>query len=1258
MGNATSSIWDEIWSLKRAVGIFTGAGRAPRVIPPRDFTVTPGFRSLVCKWSNDSNGAFPHTEVWLSTTENREDAGRVTRSQTEGYTIWDLDVARVYWVWIRGVLLSPNIEVLNKYSDWVGPQSAMTLGIQFDDFPEPIIQDSILDPILREKIEDIPSLRDDVNELINYDIPKVKLDLDGLIDLDIPKIKVDVTDLVTNVVPSLNDDIVELREDVLNVQIPDSLGRLKGYVDEIHKTAMEGVNKASEGAVEALLNLKEVGDVLRDAGMYADPATGEVKLWALEQLRTETGVQLSNVEQILSAQDAKITQRATFADVDERIAGMVYGDVGELLLSGVDQRINEVELELDAKASSASLSALATDVTAHGGRIGSAEIAISGLQSDIVLKATNTEVSELGSKITTAESKIDALNGRISDEVVAIGQSSRNVNDLLAQAVVDDILSSDEARKELNIQIAVARSELSAKIDEGISAEAEQRTLLAAIVQDHYAFFTNETKVIADQTQSLARTMTEWEANFEGAATAVVREVVESYADENLATAESLTTLGTEFGEAVAGLQEKLNAVSSEGKASSERSTEMVAAIMRPVAETAVDALLDAEEDRKYATEQFAMIRTDYATRIEEGLFSEATKREQLGAVLDDEIYNRQAAIQSEQKARTDAVGAVASKVDTIQATIENKDTGLSSKASIEMVQNVFSGENEAWSTARNTLKAEVIGDAEEGTGLVGIIQDTDKARATDTEAIVERLDRQVAAVTRPVAETAVDAILDAEEQAKREAVQYAAIFTEATTRIEEGILSEATKREQLESKLDDSLSIIRTEQRTYTDNKVGAETELRTNLEARYGETAAKVQEHSQAIAGIDGNLEAMWTLKVDAGKVAGIGLYADQDVSEFTIHADKFFMYSDGNGPSDELDSRQVFSVADNELVFNGDIFARTADGGDGIITGGKIRGDKIYADSKIQLGNPMAILLDGSTGRLTIADPENPATGEFLQMDRGKLETYFYANGSHHMVKNLRRMETGVAANNTTVTLPGYWPSMPKVFVTPRTIQTYSKDHSAQSQSVDFAATNITWNSSTKIAKFKPLARLIIVAGATANAPMITVYRGYHDGMKTLPMTMETDTYTVPPNVDTITIKCATYAQKFQGGSMPKGYYGKLRVVVKAIVSGSGGGTFTLGTVVIPEKEVDVKYYPSSNVVTVEGNVSFAKSGSSRTVKLSFTVEWMGDNFTISPYHIEWNIDQFTGAWGRFTEISYTAAGATIIGEGDLNYIAIGE
>ena len=416
------------------------------------------------------------------------------------------------------------------------------------------------------------------------------------------------------------------------------------------------------------------------------------------------------------------------------------------------------------------------------------------------------------------------------------------------------------------------------------------------------------------------------------------------------------------------------------------------------------------------------------------------------------------------------------------------------------------------------------------------------------------------------------------------------------------------------------------------------------------------------------------MWTLKVDAGKVAGIGLYADQDVSEFAIHADKFFMYSDGNGPSEELESRQVFSVADNELVFNGDIFARTVDGGDGIITGGRIRGDKIYADSKIQLGdggqlligaggliqigNPMAILLDGSTGRLTIADPENTTTGDFLRMDRGKLETYFYADGGHHMVKNLRRMETGVAANNTTVTLPGYWPSMPKVFVTPRTIQTYSKDHSAQSQSVDFAATNITWDSSSKIATFKPLARLIIVAGATANAPMITVYRGYYDGMDDLPMTMETDTYTVPPNVDTITIKCATYAQKFQGGSMPRGYYGKLRVVVKAIVSGSGGGTFTLGTVVIPEKEVDVKYYPSSNVVTVEGNVSFAKSGSSRTVKLSFTVEWMGDNFIVSPYNIDWTIDQFTGAWGRFTEISYTAAGATIIGEGDLNYIAIGE
>ena len=141
--------------------------------------------------------------------------------------------------------------------------------------------------------------------------------------------------------------------------------------------------------------------------------------------------------------------------------------------------------------------------------------------------------------------------------------------------------------------------------------------------------------------------------------------------------------------------------------------------------------------------------------------------------------------------------------------------------------------------------------------------------------------------------------------------------------------------------------------------------------------------------------------------------------------------------------------------------------------------------------------------------------------------------------------------------------------------------------------------------------------------------------------------------------MTLKATVYAQKFQGGGTTYGHYGRLRVVVKAVVSGAGGGTFTLGTVNMPEKEVRMNSYPSSSVVSVEGNVSVTKSSSSRTVKITFTVEYRGDNYIIySGNSYTWPIDDLTACWARFTELSYDADGAVVIGEGDLNYIAIGE
>jgi len=149
MGNANNSIWDEIWSLKRAVGKFTGADtQVKRLLPPRNLTVRGGFKALHVSWELDQNTSLPHTEIYLSETDNFDDAVSVAKVLSNAYSIFDLDVLRPYWVWIRGADLT-----MMRYSDWVGPVSAITLGLEEEDFLVGEIAESALAPALAEKID-------------------------------------------------------------------------------------------------------------------------------------------------------------------------------------------------------------------------------------------------------------------------------------------------------------------------------------------------------------------------------------------------------------------------------------------------------------------------------------------------------------------------------------------------------------------------------------------------------------------------------------------------------------------------------------------------------------------------------------------------------------------------------------------------------------------------------------------------------------------------------------------------------------------------------------------------------------------------------------------------------------------------------------------------------------------------------------------------------------------------------------------------
>ncbi len=437
MGNATNSIWNEIWALKRLVGKFTGTdSQVKRLLPPRNLTVRGGFKALHISWENDKNTALPHTEIFVSETENMEDGRSVARVMSNAFSVFDLDVLRPYWVWVRGVDTT-----MARYSDWAGPVSAITLGLEEKDFLVGEIAESALAPALAEKIDYI-----------------------NLLDLKLEENMVDLTD------------------------------RYQEVIDEF--------NTLSTSIVDYLGNTHELYNTIRDAGIVTDPDTGAVQIYGLEAYKAENDVRVSNVELNIDAVESTLSSKVTLAQVDERIAGAVFGDAGELLLSGVDARISTVEETLDGVEAELLEKATYVEVNELSGRIGTAESRLDGHDSEIALLATSQELDAVESRVTTAELNIDALEGSITQTVIGSVTVTQDEEERIAQGLVDAMLNDRENKESADARsrasLAIAQTELYAHIDDGLNAEAGQRTLLAARVGTAEANILENANAIAD----------------------------------------------------------------------------------------------------------------------------------------------------------------------------------------------------------------------------------------------------------------------------------------------------------------------------------------------------------------------------------------------------------------------------------------------------------------------------------------------------------------------------------------------------------------------------------------------------------------------------------------------------------------------------------------------------------------------------------------------------------------------------------------
>nr|WP_321499953.1 phage tail protein [uncultured Dethiosulfovibrio sp.] len=901
--------------------------------PPTSLTTNGWFGEIILNWVNpitNEDGSpckdLAYIEIWVSSSDDRATAVKIGEVNSTNFR-HHLGSFESRYYWIRAVDTSGNISQWNAEAGVMGYSEQAS----HQDFVDYLLEHN---PYLQRAIDDlntpIEKIQLDLTEVKDITIPEIQVDIKGIKEVVIPEIDIDIKDINEVTIPKIETKIADLE-----IALPYAIQKLSERVRDINKSVIDELSAVSASAVEALLGISETNGRITDAGILVDPDTGEVRIWAVDQLKQETELRLVNAEMLISAQDAKIAQKVSLAEVDERIAQAVFGDVGELLVSGLNARINTAEQELDAMNAELLQKATQIEVDALGGRVGDAEVRISGAEAAIDLKATKIEVDEIGTRVTNAETSIDALNGQITQTVTAIGQDGKDLANLTAEGLVEAILNDADNHDRSKVSLAMAKEELYANIEEGLEAEAGQRLQLAVVVDDNKSLILNEQIVRSTNDESLAQSISVLSASTDAAIGSVNAAILDesearTNADEAIASqvsslqstvetndsevrgliasesstratadeaitsqvntlqstvadndtevrgliatesstrasadtaiTEQVNTLQSKVDDNEATIQTISGTVANESSALAQQTFTMISKATDEVSEAVVEDILNQAEGREVAKKQYAVIRQEYNTKIEEGLLSEATKRETLASKLDqteaiiqedlrvlatkDEALAEsiqtmgvelgediEAAIQEERIVRATAEEALAYEIETLQSRTGDNESAIQNEVT-------------ARTTADESLAEEIHTVMSKTEDNEAAIQTVSKTFADESSATGSHVFTMVSRLTDQTAEGLVEDILNQAEGRETAKEQYAIIREEYDAKIEEGILSEATKRELLAVKLGEAEAAIQ-EEALVRATQDGAIAETVKTMGVKFGEDiAAAIQE------------------------------------------------------------------------------------------------------------------------------------------------------------------------------------------------------------------------------------------------------------------------------------------------------------------------------------------------------------------------------------------------------------------------------
>lgn len=270
-------------------------------------------------------------------------------------------------------------------------------------------------------------------------------------------------------------DIITARDDadqaVARLDIQD---RVNAAVDASQRQAEAGASSVAEALLRALAQINTQQLTVRDAGIYVDPATGQVRISGVER----TAERVANAEFRLDGVNATLSLKADVNYVNQAIAEAVLDPSQIADLEQVFLRITAAEASIDGLNATVLLKADATTVSGLSATVASVSSGLDALSGVVSTKASVTELTALGTRVTSVEDSISVLG-----DVVGVRTEIRQAryrNDQADESLLRALAEADRAKRGVLQQIALVQQELSTRIVDGDYAEAQARLVLAA----------------------------------------------------------------------------------------------------------------------------------------------------------------------------------------------------------------------------------------------------------------------------------------------------------------------------------------------------------------------------------------------------------------------------------------------------------------------------------------------------------------------------------------------------------------------------------------------------------------------------------------------------------------------------------------------------------------------------------------------------------------------------------------------------------